>query len=742
MPHNKKKNKTVKKSAIHKYLETKCEIGIQAFEKDFAKNKQLLDKKLNIENELIRLLAKKTVPDSVLPNNDFFTFINYEWMKNVEKTLTKEEQYLVQVDSFRLVQNKVYGELLDIIQQYIRTHQTERGRELSNVYKSSMTLLDDDQVRHHVGMFMEFYQRCVEMDATSKMDAPEESRVWEFLGTINRNEVVSSRLPFVLGLGPDEKNSRINRMSLYPPAVTLLDLDVYFDDFTSEKDRRYRMQYRRTFVHYIDEIFTTVFGKKHGLRGEDVFDVEHDMLMAMICKDRVPTGRGSKDDDEENSYHKVMVSEAKRLYGVDFVKLAHHYGFSDKQMPDFFLTGNLKYLSCGSKLLLENWKTDAWRTYFLYIFCSQIIRFHPTWRSIPFSFLGNFMRGQKAIMVRELVPVFPVAMCFNSLLVNEYIERNANSNTIKYIDTLAKDLLEVFKRKLKRNDWLLPKTKAYALTKLDKLQFIYGSTVDVREDPLLPYSATDVWENLVRISGWRADHAIQLEGKGVIDIPMIDWSNYPFKFTGKQCYIVNAFYTPVENSIYIPLAYMQKPFIDLAERGIEYNLAYIGYTLGHEMSHSLDSMGSRYDAQGNLRNWWGKQDRDTYQRIQRDVIAQYEEYARRDGIEFDASSSIGEDIADISGTSILVEYLKDFQERNNDIIPIRVLSYKAFLVYFAVQSRQLVGKKAIQAQLKTNPHPLDKYRVNVPLSRLAIFRELYGVKKGDGMYWHNTSTIW
>jgi predicted metalloendopeptidase len=377
----------------------------------------------------------------------------------------------------------------------------------------------------------------------------------------------------------------------------------------------------------------------------------------------------------------------------------------------------------------------------MYVFCSQIIRFHHKWREITFSFLGKFMRGQNAIMVREMVPVFPVAMCFNSLLVNDYIHRNAKPNTIKYIDTLAKDLLEVFKRKLKRNKWLLPKTKAYALTKLDKLHFIYGSTTEVREDPVLPYSATDIWENLVRICGWRADSAIQLEGKGVIDIPTIDWSNYPLKFTGKQCYIVNAFYTPVENSIYIPLAYMQKPFIDLEERGIEYNLAYIGYTLGHEMSHSLDSLGSRYDADGNLRNWWGKEDREIYKRIQRDVIAQYEEYARRDGIEFDASSSIGEDIADISGTSIMIEYLKDFQEKNEDIIPIRVLSYKAFFVYYAVQSRQLVGKKAIQAQLKTNPHPLDKYRVNIPLSRLAIFREMYGVKEGDGMYWHNTSTI-
>jgi predicted metalloendopeptidase len=64
----------------------------------------------------------------------------------------------------------------------------------------------------------------------------------------------------------------------------------------------------------------------------------------------------------------------------------------------------------------------------------------------------------------------------------------------------------------------------------------------------------------------------------------MDWSQYPVKMTGTQAYIVNASYTPSKNSIYINLGYVQKPFVDLDERGIEYNLAHIGFTIGHEMS--------------------------------------------------------------------------------------------------------------------------------------------------------------
>ena len=75
-------------------------------------------------------------------------------------------------------------------------------------------------------------------------------------------------------------------------------------------------------------------------------------------------------------------------------------------------------------------------------------------------------------------------------------------------------------------------------------------------------------------------------------------------------------------------------------------------------------------------------------------------------------------------------------------MPIKKLSFQVFWVYFAFQQRQKLNKKAIKAQLLTNPHPLDKYRTNVPLSRLEVFREMYNIKKGDKMYWPNTDTIW
>ena len=150
----------------------------------------------------------------------------------------------------------------------------------------------------------------------------------------------------------------------------------------------------------------------------------------------------------------------------------------------------------------------------------------------------------------------------------------------------------------------------------------------------------------------------------------------------------------------------------------------------------------QYDENGNLNNWWTDRDREIYKRKIKDVVEQYEFVNARDGLEYDASIAIGENIADIVGLSLVEEYLFLFQEINKDTNNIKKISLEAFYTYVAIQSRQEVASKALSSQLKTNPHPLEKYRCNCPLSRLDIFRKIYNIQKGDGMWWRNTDTIW
>jgi predicted metalloendopeptidase len=194
--------------------------------------------------------------------------------------------------------------------------------------------------------------------------------------------------------------------------------------------------------------------------------------------------------------------------------------------------------------------------------------------------------------------------------------------------------------------------------------------------------------------------------------------------------------------IYIPLAYLQPPFLDLTEKGFEYNLANLGFTITHELSHCLDDTGSKYDHTGKLKNWWTKKDYDHYNKKIKGILKQYEVFASYDDLVIDAKNFAGESLADISGFSICEQYLRDYQIKNNYIPPIRNLSFIEFFTYFTIQMRQSMSKKAYRVQVVINPHPPDKYRVNVPLSRSKLFRSIYDVKKGDKMYWTNIEPIW
>ena len=224
-------------------------------------------------------------------------------------------------------------------------------------------------------------------------------------------------------------------------------------------------------------------------------------------------------------------------------------------------------------------------------------------------------------------------------------------------------------------------------------------------------------------------------------MPNVDWNEYPAKLDGYYPYVVNASYAPSKNQIFMNMGLLQPPFIDLTKR-IEYNLAGIGYIISHEISHSLDNNGSKYDENGKLYDWWTPKDKKTFKRLTRDVEKQYEEFLGKDKYDFDASLSLGEDIADISSVAIISEYLKDYIIYMNKDSLIATNIFQNFFIYYAIHHQSYEPVKATIPLLLTNPHPPNKYRCNIPLTRSTIFRKLYDVKKGNGMWWHNTNTIW
>jgi putative endopeptidase len=670
------------------------------------------------------------------PSEDYYLSVNHEWLEEQTKNLKKDPKYYVQIDDFRVTQDKVYDEVLAYTNEYIKKNKGKRKAESIKAVQNCIVNADKNLGLKHAKTIKETVQEYIITDD-----------MYGLLAYTNQDEIFAWQSPIVWSIMPDEKNVKKYISHLSSPQLGLYDYYIYIEDpDDDDKKKKFKDEFKEKYFEFIRNTFKTVLPDEwEKYDPVDIWNVELQLLDAMGC-DKIKK-------ENPDYYNMVTKSELENDYGFDWTQFTQKLGEQApfpggnrggqakyKKTPEKVIVSSLSALKCTTELLKKNWNTVEWKTWWMFIFYKQLIRFDYEWNDVYYQFYGKFVKGQPVRFPKETYAIFPLSFCYNTFLTEQYVAHHFDPIKTVYVKNVVEDLKEVFIKKIKRNTWLSPSTKKSALKKLEKLKVVVGTPDTLREDPILTYRPTDPWYNMSLLAVWKRSKFIKLEGENVIDIPEIDWN--AFKLVGTQAYMVNAYYMPTKNSIYCPLAYLQKPFIDLDQRGIEYNLAYIGYTMAHELSHSLDDMGSKFDADGNLNNWWTDADRKKFDEKIKDVIKQYEEFAARDGIKYDAKIGVGENLADISGLSLVEEYLFYFQLVHRTPPLIKNLSLKAFYIYGAIQSRQKVLPAALQAQLKQNPHPLEKYRCNCPLTRLKLFRELYKVEKGDGMWWHNTDTIW
>jgi putative endopeptidase len=672
--------------------------------------RKVLDNRINNIFDTLKIQTNK-----ISHKKDFYTYSNLIWLNELKKQ--SDDKYYTQFDNFRITQDKVYYKLLTYTEDYIKHNKSKPLAKKMNNVLTSWKNLNSSSIKKNIKNTINTIDNF--------MSNPESNNLWKFLAYISTNELISKSNPLAWSLQPDQKNSKIYANYISSPQFGLYDIDIYF------KTKPEHSKEIKKYLNYISVVFDICLGKNHGLKPSDVFDTEYDIILSFDC--------GIK-QDINNTYHKLTTRSAKTLYNFDWETYAKALGYN--KTPSFFITNSENYVKCMTKNLLENWTNTKWKTYWIFIHLTQMIRFHKEWRKIYYNYYEKELGGQAIMFPDDIYPIFGLSQTFNSFLTKQYIEHNYREDYVKYTKTMADNLRELFITRITYNKWLSKKTREYAIKKLKHIDFMIAAPSKLREDPLLDYKSDDAWGNMQLIFKWRLNQFTLLDGKPIIDIPEVDWK--VFKLIGSQAYVVNAYYMPIFNRIYVPLAYLQSPFIDLKDRGIEYNLAYLGFTLAHELSHSLDEMGSQYDYNGNLYNWWLPSDKLSYKKIIKDINKQYETFMGYDNLYPDVTLYIGENMADIAGIALCNDYLTMYHSVKHNLqgIAISFLSFKLFYHFYAGQMRQHLSEKAFKMQLVTNPHPLDKYRTNCPLARLEMFKKIYKIEKNDKMYWGSSNTIW
>jgi putative endopeptidase len=674
-----------------------------------------------IKRDFIKSFQTPYTKTKFRPNNNFYDYVTNEWSKTFSTGI--QNQANSKYDNFTLIQNNVYYQLYDIFDKFTKNNNSFFARNMKKFQKSAMIFNPvDDSLRY-----------AKEVTAYIDNLRKDKTNLMKYCAYVNKFRFVAYYNFFYFKMAPDEMDPTTMRVHLFHEKFAAMDKVLFEGDERNPKIKRMLDEK----LSFYDKVFTLICGKNHGLSARDTYEAYKETYIIY------------KETQSSNGYYKIHKDEALAKYGFDWEQFATELGFA--KAPEFFITGNIECLSKLIKMLLEKWTTEKWRPLILMKLYRFIVRFNREGRKIYQEYYGKFLQGIEGniFIDNKNVTIIYLVYPYANFLSREYHKRFFNENAVAFVKQLANDLKSAFLKILRRNSWMSEKTKKAAIDKIEKLEFKIGEKDNKYEDEMLPdcthmeFHEDRLMENMIKISHEHVKSYIKMEGKRSFDLYSIDWTKFPFTITGNKSFIVNAYYAFRSNTINVSLALLQPPFVDLNNMGLQYNLATIGFVIAHEMSHALDSVGGRFDANGKL-NRVGKTEEDIrkYEAIQADILKQYKDFAARDGIKFNADLSLPEDLADISGLAICEEYLRDYMMTTNEIASVKYLNFRIFYNYFAYNLRQFIPKSALEKQLLINPHPPDVYRVNVPLSRSVAFRASFNVKKGDGMWWHNTNTIW
>lgn len=283
-------------------------------------------------------------------------------------------------------------------------------------------------------------------------------------------------------------------------------------------------------------------------------------------------------------------------------------------------------------------------------------------------------------------------------------------------------------------DWMQPATKEQAKIKLHAIEDKIGYPNQWRDYSSVKITRDSWLNNVHEATAFEFHRQLNKIGKPV-DRP--EWGITPPT--------IDAYYDPQLNTINFPAGILQPPFFDNSmEDAVNYGA--IGMIIGHEITHGFDDEGRKFDAQGNLRDWWTPQDAKAYEERGECIAQQYTEEIPEAGVRQDGHLTQGEDTADNGGLRLALMALtnklqaagRSLDEKEADGWTAR---QKFFLSYGFSWCDQ-VRPELMRTQVLTNPHSLPKYRVNNVVSNMPEFQQAFSCKAGTPMVRAKQCRVW
>ncbi|HKE46763.1 MAG TPA: M13-type metalloendopeptidase, partial [Rhodanobacteraceae bacterium] len=339
-----------------------------------------------------------------------------------------------------------------------------------------------------------------------------------------------------------------------------------------------------------------------------------------------------------------------------------------------------------------------------------------------FAFYGTTLRGIPENQPRWKLGISTVQQGMGEALGKLYVAKHFPASSKARADALIKNFLAAFKQGIDNLDWMSPETKREAQGKLAKFMPKIGYPDTWRDYSRLEIAKGDLFGNVARANAFEYARNIDKLGKPV---DRAEWGMTP--------QTINAYYNPELNEIVFPAAILQPPFFNPdADDAVNYGA--IGMVIGHEISHGFDDQGAQYDGDGNLRDWWTKEDHAKFEAKTTALAAEYDKFEPVPGYHINGKLTLGENIADNSGMAVAYKaYQISLGGQPAPVID-GFTGDQRFFIGFAQAWRGKQRDNYAIELIKSDPHSIPKYRVVGTVVNQPAFYTAFDVKEGDKLF--------
>lgn len=635
------------------------------------------------------------IDSSIAPGTDFFLYANNGWFTKHPIPASEGSNGL-----WQLIRDTINAQVREICERSAQEKTAESGsakQKIGDMYFSGM----DSASINAAGLGpirKELDQLGTVKDAAT-------------LAAATALVHMSSGAPmFDLYVGQDDKMSSKHAVFLRQGGINLPDRSFYL-----EQDDRSK-SIRNDYLAHLQRMF--------GIIGYDSLKAKSAAASVMALETQLAKASRPIEDtrDPQRNYNKMALNGLeKSTPNFDWKTFLTGIGLRN---PDTVIVGQPEFLTAWNKALRET-PMSVWGPYLQYHYLRGLAPYlDDNTYAEQFSFYGTTMRGISEMKPRWKRVVDQTNSSLGELIGQVYVAEYLPKGTKEKLVQIGEDIRSVYAGRIKNLTWMSDSTKVRALDKLSSMVMKVGYPDKWKDLSSLKVDRTSYVRNVIAANRWGMEYMINKFGKPV---DRNEWEMFP------QTY--NAYYNPSNNEIVVPGCNIIVPGYErvMADDAILYSIIG-GSTFGHEITHGFDDQGAQYDANGNLSNWWTRDDSVRFAERTRRVAEQYSRYRVVDSLYINGEMTLGENIADIGGIMMGYEAFRRTEQYTSGKAIAGLSPDKRFFLGYALAWMINTREESLVEQVRSDVHSPAQFRVNGPLANMKAFHSTFGVKPGDAMY--------